>query len=93
VARIAVWVKPGAKVNHIEWDPWRRRWALSCRAPPAGGEANRAVIDLVADWLGVAQGSVRLEKAGSSRAKVVNVDGMTDDEARDRLHAVRKRTS
>jgi len=53
--------------------------------PASGGAANRAVVDLMAVRLGVARESVRLEKSGTSRAKMLSVDGMKDDEARDSL--------
>ncbi|MGA8536654.1 MAG: DUF167 domain-containing protein [Thermoplasmata archaeon] len=85
MARISLWVKPAAKADGLAWDPWRRRWAVACRAAPTEGEANRAVARLMARWLRVPLTAVRWEKAGSSRAKVIAVDGMTDLEAADRL--------
>jgi uncharacterized protein YggU (UPF0235/DUF167 family) len=85
--QISLWVKPGSSRDAIDWDPWRKRWVVSCRAPPTGGRANRAVVILVADWLELPHTAVRWTKAGSSRAKVLSVDGITDVEAARRLRS------
>ncbi len=45
-------------------------------APPADGAANRALLRLLADELGVPRGFVRLASGESSRVKVVEVDGL-----------------
>jgi uncharacterized protein YggU (UPF0235/DUF167 family) len=90
MARISIWVRPGATTDSLAWDPWRKRWAVSCRAPPTNGEANRAVADLVAVWLGVPRTRVRWEKAGTSRAKTIQVVGMSELDAAERL---RKRST
>lgn len=53
------------------------------RAVPADGEANAALIKLLADWLGLAKGSLRLAQGGKSRVKSVEITGnMKDIEAR-----------
>ncbi|MCI4372414.1 MAG: DUF167 domain-containing protein [Thermoplasmata archaeon] len=85
MAEISIWVKPGAGANRVGWDPWRKRWNVACRAAATHGEANRAVVQLMADWLGVPPSSVHWKIAGASRAKLLEVDGMTDSEAADQL--------
>jgi uncharacterized protein len=45
------------------------------RAIAEGGEANRAVMELLADSLGVPKRSVRLLSGATSRMKQVTVDG------------------
>src|ERR1700757_3789639 len=45
------------------------------RAIAEGGEANRAVTELLAKSLGVSRGSVRLLSGATSRIKQVAVDG------------------
>ena len=60
---------------------------VAVRAPATDGRANRAVVDAVAEALGVARARVRITGGAASRRKVVEVDG--DDvalaEAWDRL--------
>ena len=45
------------------------------REPATDGRANRAVVDAVADALGVARRAVRITSGASARRKVVEVDG------------------
>jgi uncharacterized protein len=49
------------------------------REPATDGRANRAVVEAVADALGVARGTVRIATGFTARRKVVEVDG--DDRA------------
>ena len=85
--RIPLWVKAGSATNAIGWDPWRKCWVVSCREPPTGGRANRAVAALIADWLELPHASVRWTKAGSSRSKMLSVTGITEDEIVRRLRS------
>ena len=85
MTRVSVWVKPGSSADSIGWDPWRHRWVVSCRALPTGGHANRAVASLVANWLGLSPGAVHWTRAGSSPAKELTVEGLTDEEVTRRL--------
>jgi uncharacterized protein YggU (UPF0235/DUF167 family) len=57
--------------------------AARVRAVPEENQANRALEQLVADWLGVARSSVSLAAGGRSRVKSVAVAG--DEEALKRL--------
>ena len=49
------------------------------RAVPADGEANTALLKLLAGWLGLGQGSLRLAKGGKSRVKSVEITGNADE--------------
>lgn len=49
------------------------------RAVPSEGEANAALLKLLAKWLGVGQGSLRVAKGGKSRVKSVEITGNTGD--------------
>ncbi|MGP8072272.1 MAG: DUF167 domain-containing protein [Thermoplasmata archaeon] len=96
MTRIPVWVKAGSPSDSLGWDAWRQRWVVACREPPVSGRANRAVAGLVAGWLAVPPSSVRWEQAGTSRAKLLVVEGLEDREVEARLRAqvaTRKRNS
>jgi uncharacterized protein YggU (UPF0235/DUF167 family) len=62
-------------------------WKLRVAAAPAGGAANRAVIALLAETLGLARPHVRLVAGGGSRDKVVDIAGLASGEAERRLAA------
>jgi uncharacterized protein (TIGR00251 family) len=50
---------------------------VAVTSPPVDGEANAAVIDLLAKTLGVARGAVSVVAGTSSRRKTVRVTGVT----------------
>ena len=54
-------------------------------AAPERGEANKAVVELLAKKLGVSKSCVTLVRGLASRDKVVRIDGVTDREVRGRL--------
>jgi uncharacterized protein len=54
-------------------------------APPEGGRANEAVLELLACRLGVPKGSLTLVSGHSGRDKIVQVIGIDEAEAVRRL--------
>ena len=54
-------------------------------APPEGGKANRALVEVLARELGVKNDSVRVVRGQTSQHKVVEVDGLTVEEVWTRL--------
>jgi uncharacterized protein (TIGR00251 family) len=54
-------------------------------APAVENAANRALIDFVAQNLGIAKRSVRVIAGGASRRKVLEIDGVTAGEIAARL--------
>ncbi len=54
-------------------------------APPVDGRANEEALELVASALAVKREDVALVAGGSSREKVVEVSGLTADDAERRL--------
>lgn len=54
-------------------------------APPADGEANEAVVEVLAKALGVRRGAVSLVSGAGSRRKRVSVEGLAEDEVLGRL--------
>ncbi|NVB77609.1 MAG: YggU family protein [Kofleriaceae bacterium] len=53
------------------------RLKVAVTSPPVDGEANAAVIELLAKTLGVARGAVAVIAGASSRRKTVRVAGVT----------------
>jgi uncharacterized protein (TIGR00251 family) len=47
-------------------------------APPVDGAANEALVQLLADQLGVPRRAVRIVAGGTSRAKTVEIEGTTE---------------
>jgi uncharacterized protein len=56
------------------------RIKISVTAPPVDGEANAAVIELVAKSLGLARGAVEVIAGASSRRKTLRVTGATAEQ-------------
>jgi uncharacterized protein (TIGR00251 family) len=56
--------------------------------PPADGEANRAVIRLVAKALGLAPSRLAIVAGAASRRKRLRVDGLDTAELHQRLRAL-----
>ena len=77
-------VTPRAATDRV--GPWQDG-VLRVRVtrPPADGEANRAIVRLVARALAVAPGRVELVGGARSRRKRVRVDGLARDELERRL--------
>jgi uncharacterized protein (TIGR00251 family) len=53
------------------------RIKVSVTAPPVDGEANAAVIELLARRLGIARGDIAVIAGASSRRKTLRIDGIT----------------
>jgi uncharacterized protein (TIGR00251 family) len=77
---------PGASRSEIVG---RLGAALKIRvaAPPEGGKANREILDLLAERLGLPAASVTLVSGAASSAKVVELRGITAEQAWARLLA------
>lgn len=89
MTRLAVRLTPGASVDRIDgWDvdaEGRPVLKVRVRARPVEGEANAALLKLVAKTLGVAKSAVSLERGGQSRTKMIAVAGLSEDDAKRRL--------
>ena len=53
------------------------RLKVAVTAPPVDGEANAAVIELLAKELGVARGAIEVIAGASSRRKRLRIEGVT----------------
>lgn len=89
MTRLAVRLTPGASADRIDgWDvdaDGRPVLKVRVRARPVEGEANAALLKLLAKALGVAKSGVSLERGGQSRTKMIAVAGLSEDDVKRRL--------
>lgn len=89
MTRLAIKLTPGASVERIDgWDvdaDGRPILKVRVRARPVEGEANVALLKLLAKALGVARSAVSLDRGRQSRLKMIRVEGLTDDDLKARL--------
>ncbi len=71
--RLALRVTPGARVESVELGDGRV--LVKVRVKPEDGKANAAVLDLLADALGIATSRLRLLRGATGRDKLVQLDG------------------
>ena len=71
-------IQPAAKKTEVAGEHGD---ALKIRlaAPPVDGKANAALLEFIADKLGVAKSAVTLKSGQTSRRKVVEVGEMSED--------------
>jgi len=84
LGRIELTVSPGSTRSELvsrHGGGWRARVA----APPERGRANRALVELLAEALGVPRERVTVVAGASGRRKVVEVEGLASDELDRRL--------
>ena len=85
-ARLRLRVIPGAKRSEIV-GRHGAAWKVRVTAPPERGAANEAVVELLAEALGLRVGEVRLVSGHGSRDKIVELTALEADEAESRLAA------
>lgn len=89
MARLAVKLTPGASADRIDgWDVdagGRPVLKVRVRARPVEGEANEALVKFLARALGVAKSAVSVQRGGQSRTKILDIVGLSEDEAKSRL--------
>lgn len=66
-------VTPGARVESVELG--EGKLLVKVRVKPEDGKANAAVLDLLADALGIATSRLRLLRGATGRDKLVQLDG------------------
>jgi len=82
--RLRIRVSPGARTTELvgrQGEAWKVRVA----ARPERGRANDAVLKLLADRLRVGRDELTLVSGASGKDKVVELHGLTADEADRRL--------
>ena len=81
MARLKLHLTPGARQEGIGgWQGGALR--LRVRARPEKGRANEAALRLLADRLGLPYAALSIIRAATSRDKLVQVDGLSEDELR-----------
>ncbi|MDQ1194309.1 uncharacterized protein YggU (UPF0235/DUF167 family) [Brevundimonas vesicularis] len=89
MANLPIRLQPGAAADRI--DGWatdaegRPVLKVRVRARPIEGDANDALICLLAKSLGVPKSSISVGRGGQSRSKMIVVQGLDDEELRSRL--------
>jgi uncharacterized protein len=79
VSRFTITVSPGARRSRLvgrHGDGWKAQVA----APPERGRANTALLELLSGALGVPRADVRLVAGQASRAKVIEVSGLSPEQ-------------
>jgi len=73
---VHVRVQPRAKRNSVE-PAAGGGFKVYVTAPPEDGRANDAVVETIAEWLGVKRRQVEILRGATSRQKVVRITGAT----------------
>jgi len=83
-ATIEIHLQPSAKRNEIVGF---REGILYAKvtALPQKGQANRALLELMAETLGIPKSNVGIIRGQSSRSKVIAVHGLTGEEVKEIL--------
>lgn len=84
--KLRIRVVPGAKSTGV-LGRYGDAWKVRVTAPPERGRANDAVAALVARCVGVERPAVQVVAGLSSRDKVVELVGVSREEAERRLEA------
>ncbi len=90
-ARLAVRVHPGARRAGVAGWMDDGTLKVAVTAPPADGRANRAVVELVADMVGVPRRQVTIARGAASRTKWLEIEGLEEAEVRRRVDAALQR--
>lgn len=92
MAQLPIKLQPGAAADRIDgWDvdpEGRRVLKVRVRARPVDGEANVALIKLLAKALGVPKSSLALARGGQSRLKMITVEGLDEAALAERLNGI-----
>jgi len=62
-------------------------WQVALTSPPEGGKANRELLKAVSKALGISKSRIGIAVGDKSRNKTLSVNGLGEDEIRERLQA------
>lgn len=83
-ARISLRVQPNAARNEVI-DFSNGVWRIKVAAPPLKGKANKELITFLSRSLGVGKEALAISKGLTRRSKVITIDGLSQEEVRQRL--------
>jgi len=86
MARLTVKVHPRARRSEIT-GRLGDAWKLALAAPPVDGKANDECVRFFAEWAGVPRSRVRIVMGLTSRTKVVEIEGVPQEDLERRLKA------
>lgn len=84
--RLALRVSPGARTSALV-GRHGEAWKVRVSAPPEDGRANAAVVQLLAETLGVPARTISVVSGHGARDKLVELAGIAPDEIDRRLEA------
>jgi uncharacterized protein len=79
MARFTVKVHPRARRSAVT-GRLGDAWKLDLTAPPAEGKANEECVRFLAELVGVPRARVRIVTGLTSRTKVVEIEGVTEED-------------
>lgn len=82
--RLEIWAKPRAKKSRIV-GARGEAVEVSLAAPPVDGAANEELVRVLSDALDVPKRAVSIMRGATSQKKIVEIAGVSADEARRRL--------
>jgi uncharacterized protein (TIGR00251 family) len=88
MARLTVKVHPRAKRSAVA-GRLGDAWKLSLAAPPVDGKANDECVRFLAEFAGVPRSRVRILTGLTSRVKVVEIEGVPQEDLERRLNEPR----
>ena len=86
MARVTVKVHPRAKRSAVA-GRLGEAWKLDLAAPPVDGKANDECVRFFAELAGVPRSRVRIVTGASARVKVLDIEGVLQEEMERKLFA------
>ena len=78
VATLSIYVQPGAKKTEVVGF-FGDALKIRLLAPPVDGKANAALLQFIADRLGVAKSTIRLKSGLAARNKILEISSPPSD--------------
>ncbi len=87
MATLRFHVVPNAKQNKV-MGQHGQAIKIKLRAPTLEGKANATLRSFLAEELKIPERSIALERGQKSREKLIRIEGLSEEDARDRLLAL-----